>query len=72
MIDKSTNLVLTRRMVFVILAKLSARQGLESPEERQRANLENDTEETSTRSCGLARMAERQERGSEMKTVRIL
>jgi len=54
-------------MVFVILAKLSARQGRKTLMCKQRANLENDTEETSTRSSGLARMAERQERGSEMK-----
>jgi hypothetical protein len=56
----------------VILAKLSARQGTETLRSGQRANLENDTEETSTGSSGLAKRAGRQERGSEIETVRIL
>ena len=59
-------------MVFAILAKLSARQGTETLRSGQRANLKNDTEETSTRSSGLAKRAGRQERGSEIETVRIL
>ena len=63
---------MTRRLVFAILAKLSARQVAEILRSGQRANLENDTEETSTGSSGLAKRAGRQERGSEIETVRIL
>jgi hypothetical protein len=56
---------------FAIITKLSGSQGAK-PGDRQRANLENDTEETSTGSCRVARIAGRQERGSEIGTVRIL
>ena len=63
---------MTNDRTFAIIIKLSARQGFESPEERAAANLENDTEETSTGSSGLAKRAGRQERGSEIETVRIL
>jgi hypothetical protein len=63
---------LTNLLLFVIIIKLSARQGRKTMESGQRANLENDTEETSTGSCRAAKIAGRQERGSEIGTVRIL
>jgi hypothetical protein len=63
---------LTNDRTFAIIIKLSARQGTETLRSGQRANLENDTEETSTGSSGLAKRAGRQERGSEIETVRIL
>ena len=59
--------VLTKRDTICYNNQAVREQGHEKPGDRQRANLENDTEETSTRSCGLARRAGRQERGSEMK-----
>jgi hypothetical protein len=63
---------LTNDRTFAIIIKLSARQGVETLKRGQRANLEIDTEETSTGSSGLAQRAGRQERGSEIETVRIL
>jgi len=59
--------VLTKRDSVCYNNQAVSETGDKNPGNGQRANLENDTEETSTRSCGLARRAERQERGSEIK-----
>ena len=63
-VRKFRKLLLTRLEFFVILAKLSARQERKILMSEQRANLENDTEETRT-DRGIAKMARRPERGSE-------